>query len=60
MVDRVSDHLEDGLDTLLSVIDRFLPEASLVASVSTEAEAARLPQALRIQPLEAPLQRAAE
>ncbi len=60
VIDRVSDHLDGGAETLLSVIGDVVPRASVIASVSTEAEAAPFPQTLRIEAAEAPMQRAAE
>ncbi|MBE7200138.1 MAG: ABC transporter ATP-binding protein/permease [Parafilimonas terrae] len=60
VVDRVSDHLEGGVETLLGVVGDVLPEASLLASVSTPAEVAQFPASVSIEPIEAPMQRAAE
>lgn len=60
VVDRVCDHLEGGADTLLAVIDEMLPAGSLLASVSTEAEAGQFPSSLPVGITQRPVQRAAE
>ncbi len=38
IIDRVDEHLDRGVDTLLDVADAALPRASLVASLSAEAD----------------------
>lgn len=60
VVDRVDEHLEQGVDTLLDVAGATLPEASLVASLSAEADPARFPARLPIGRSEAHLRTAAE
>ncbi len=59
VVDRVDEFLERGVDTLLDVAEATLPRASLVASLSAEADAARFPGRLTLRKPEARL-RAAE
>ncbi|MGU3385060.1 ABC transporter transmembrane domain-containing protein [Methylobacterium sp. D53M] len=49
VVDRVDEHLERGVDTLLDVTETALPRASLVASLSPESDPARFPARLPIQ-----------
>jgi putative ABC transport system ATP-binding protein len=60
VIDRVGDHLDGGVETLLAVTGDILPQSSVIASVSSEAEAAAFPQTVRIDVAEAPMQRAAE
>jgi putative ABC transport system ATP-binding protein len=60
VVDRVSEQLERGVDTLLDVTGAVLPQGSLVASLSSEAEAARFPARLQLRPNESRLRNAAE
>ncbi len=60
VVDRVSEQLERGVETLLDVTGAVLPRSSLVASVSSEGDAARFPQRLPLRPTEARLRNAAE
>ncbi|GJE39734.1 ABC transporter transmembrane domain-containing protein [Methylobacterium persicinum] len=60
VVDRVEEHLEGGAGTLLSVVEDVLPMASLLASVSAEAEADRFPSTLPVGLPRQPIQRAAE
>lgn len=60
VVDRVSDHLEGGADTLLKVVEEVLPAGSLLASVSTESETGLFPARLRVEAARQPVRRAAE
>ena len=60
VVDRVSEQLERGVETLLDVATVFLPRGSLVASVSAEADAERFPARLTLRPTETRLRNAAE
>lgn len=60
VVDRAADHIEGGAGTLLRVVEDIAPDASLIASVSSEAEAARFPATLRVEPANEPLRDAAE
>ncbi|MGT2485628.1 hypothetical protein ACU4GA_05580 [Methylobacterium oryzae CBMB20] len=60
VIDRVDEHLERGVDTLLDVIGTALPRASLVASLSPESDPARFPARLPVQSAEARLRTAAE
>jgi putative ABC transport system ATP-binding protein len=60
IVDRVDEHLEHGVDTLLDVAGATLPEASVVASLSAEADPARFPARLPIGRSETHLRTAAE
>jgi putative ABC transport system ATP-binding protein len=60
VVDRVDEHLDRGVDTLLDVADATLPRASLVASLSAEADPARFPARLPLRSSEARLRNAAE
>ncbi len=60
VVDRVDEHLEHGVDTLLAVAEATLPRASVVASLSAEADPARFPARLPLRRAEARLRAAAE
>ncbi|MDP4004977.1 ABC transporter transmembrane domain-containing protein [Methylobacterium sp. NEAU K] len=60
VVDRVSEHLDRGVETLLEVTSAVLPRGSVVASVSAEADAAQFPARLALRPAEARLRTAAE
>ncbi|MGU3665477.1 ABC transporter transmembrane domain-containing protein [Methylobacterium sp. A49B] len=60
VVDRVDEHLDGGVDTLLDVAGATLPRASLVASLSAEADPARFPARLPLRSSEARLRSAAE
>jgi len=60
VVDRVDEHLERGVETLLDVTEAALPRASLVASLSPESDPARFPGHLPIQSAETRLRTAAE
>ena len=60
VVDRVADYLEGGVDTLIEVVSDTVPNASLIASVSSGAETNRFPQVLRIEPSGEPVRNAAE
>ncbi|MGH1569615.1 hypothetical protein ACRAWG_01735 [Methylobacterium sp. P31] len=60
VVDRVDEHLERGVETLLDVTDAVLPRASLVASLSAEADLARFPARLQVRSAETRLRTAAE
>ena len=60
VVDRVDEYLERGVETLLDVIGYTLPRASLLASLSAEADPARFPEQLPLRGAEARLRNAAE
>ena len=60
VVDRVDEHLEHGVETLLAVTGAALPRASLVASLSAEADLDRFPERLPIRGAETRLRTAAE
>lgn len=60
VVDRVDEYLERGVETLLDVIGYTLPRASLLASLSAEADPARFPAQLPLRGTEARLRNAAE
>jgi putative ABC transport system ATP-binding protein len=60
VVDRVDEHLERGVETLLDVTGSVLPRASLVASLSAEADLARFPARLKVRSAETRLRTAAE
>ncbi|WP_449410992.1 ABC transporter transmembrane domain-containing protein [Methylobacterium komagatae] len=60
VIDRVTDHLEGGVQTLLDVVEEMIPSATLLASVSSEAEVQAFPVALRLVPSDQPMRRAAE
>lgn len=60
VIDRVTDHLEGGVQTLLDVVEEMIPSATLLASVSSEAEVQAFPGALRLVPPDQPMRKAAE
>lgn len=60
VVDRVDEHLERGVGTLLDVTEATLPRASLVASLSTDSDPARFPARLALGSAETRLRTAAE
>ncbi|KOX55383.1 multidrug ABC transporter ATP-binding protein [Streptomyces purpurogeneiscleroticus] len=60
VVDRVDEHLEHGVGTLLDVTEATLPRASLVASLSTDSDPARFPARLALGSAETRLRTAAE
>ncbi|MGC5781281.1 ABC transporter transmembrane domain-containing protein [Methylobacterium sp. NFXW15] len=60
VIDRVTDHLEGGVQTLLDVVEEMIPSATLLASVSSEAEVQAFPVALRLVPSDQPMRKAAE
>jgi putative ABC transport system ATP-binding protein len=60
VVDRVDEHLERGVETLLELADSVLPRASVVASLSAEADPTRFPARLPLRNVEARLRTAAE
>ncbi len=60
VVDRVGTELDRGVDTLLEVAGALLPEASLLACVTSEAEAVKFPSRLRIDAAGARMRNAAE
>ena len=60
VVDRAADHLEGGVQTLIEVVAEILPEASLIASVSSESETALFPTILPVGPAGEPMRKAAE
>ncbi|MFB0489560.1 putative ABC transport system ATP-binding protein [Methylobacterium sp. OAE515] len=60
VVDRVDEHLERGVETLLDVADATLPRASLVASLSPDADLARFPARLPLRDADTRLRSAAE
>ncbi|WP_342167267.1 ABC transporter transmembrane domain-containing protein [Methylobacterium sp. SD21] len=60
VVDRVTDHLEGGAATLLKVVEDIAPRASVIASVSGDAETALFPDTLRVEQTAEPLRNAAE
>ncbi|MBP1182478.1 ABC transporter transmembrane domain-containing protein [Methylobacterium sp. PvR107] len=60
VVDRVDEHLERGVETLLDVAGATLPRASLVASLSPDADLARFPARLPLRDADAGLRSAAE
>ena len=60
VVDRVDEHLERGVETLLDVAGATLPRASLVASLSPDADLARFPARLPLRDADTRLRSAAE
>ncbi|MFC6790323.1 hypothetical protein ACFQE0_12265 [Methylobacterium komagatae] len=60
VIDRVTDHLEGGVQTLLDVVEEMIPSATLLASVSSEVEVHAFPDALRLVPSDQPMRNAAE
>jgi putative ABC transport system ATP-binding protein len=60
VVDRVEEHLDGGVESLLRVTEAVLPRASVVASVADEAGIARFPGRLQVRPAESRLRAAAE
>lgn len=60
VVDRVDEHLERGVETLLEVAGATLPRASLVASLSPDADLARFPARLPLRDADTGLRSAAE
>lgn len=60
VVDRATDHLEGGAGTLLKVVEDIVPRASVIASVSGDAETALFPGTLRVEQTAEPLRNAAE
>ncbi|MDP4022667.1 ABC transporter ATP-binding protein/permease [Methylobacterium sp. NEAU 140] len=50
VADRVAEHLDEDAETLLRIVAETLPEASLIATVASAAEAARFPAQVRIAP----------
>jgi putative ABC transport system ATP-binding protein len=60
VVDRVDEHLERGVETLLDVADATLPRASLVASLSPDADLARFPARVPLRDADTRLRNAAE